>query len=134
MEQLSRVPLFSGCSKRELRAIASAAKEVNHPAGKVLAREGDKGIGFFLIMDGRASVTIEGRKRTTLRAGDFFGEISLLDQGPRTATVTAETPVRMMGITAWVFRSLIQDHPSIAVKMLEEVARRLRKADLDSGR
>lgn len=130
-DQLSGVPLFSGCSKRELEAIARAAKEVSHPEGKVLAREGDKGIGFFLIMDGTAKVTVGGRTRSKLGPGDFYGEISLLDQGPRSATVTATSPVKLLGVTAWVFQGLVQEHPSIALKMLEVVAGRLRSATKD---
>ncbi len=125
-EQLGKVPIFSGCSKRELDAIGSAAKIVSHSEGHVIAREGDRGVGFFLITDGSANVSIGGRNRTKLGPGDFFGEISLLDRGPRTATVTAASPIKLVGITAWVFRGLLEEHPGIALKMLEVVARRLR--------
>jgi CRP/FNR family transcriptional regulator len=127
-EQLARVPLFSGCSARELSLIARAAKEVSHPAGTVIAREGEPGVGMFLVLEGRAEVSIGGRRRRTLGPGDFFGEIALLDGGPRTATVTALTPVRLVGITEWVFRGLIREHPTIALKTLEAMAARLRAA------
>jgi CRP/FNR family transcriptional regulator, cyclic AMP receptor protein len=127
-ELLGRVPLFSGCSKRELVEIASAAKGVDHPEGHVLAKEGERGIGFFLITDGSAVVTVGGRSRAKLGPGDFFGEISLLDEGPRSATVTATSPVKTVGITAWTFKGLIEQHPSIALRMLEMVAARVRKA------
>ena len=123
---LSSVPLFSELSKKELRAIAESAKEVSHRPGAVLAKEGDSGVGFFLIADGTAEVSIGGRKRGRLGPGDFFGEISLLDQGPRTATVTAQTEVRTLGLTAWAFKRLIQSNPSIASKMLKVMAQRLR--------
>jgi len=126
VDQLAKVPMFSGCTKRELQAIVRAAKEVSHPDGHVIAREGDRGIGFFLITEGKVKVSIGGKARASLGPGDFFGEISLLDRGPRTATVTAVMPVKLIGITFWVFRGLLEEHPSIAMKVLEVVARRLR--------
>jgi CRP-like cAMP-binding protein len=124
--KLGNVPIFSGCSKRELSVIARAAKEVSHRAGTVIAREGERGIGLFLILEGECSVSIGGKTRAKLGPGDFFGEVALLDGGPRTATVTALTPVRLVGITGWVFRGLLMEHPSIALKTLEAVAGRLR--------
>jgi CRP-like cAMP-binding protein len=125
---LKRVPLFSECTKRELDAIAKAVKEVSHREGHVIAREGDTGLGFFLITDGTADVSVGGKVRAALGPGDFFGEISLLDRGPRTATVTAATPITMLGLTAWTFRGLVEQHPSIALNMLKVVAERLRTA------
>jgi CRP-like cAMP-binding protein len=124
--KLANVPIFSGCSKRELQLIARAAKEVNHKDGTVIAREGERGIGLFLILEGECRVTIGGRTKAKLGPGDFFGEVALLDGGPRTATVTATTPVKLVGITAWVFRGLLMEHPTIALKTLEGVAGRLR--------
>ena len=125
-DRLSKVPMFSECTKRELQMVARAIKEIEHPEGHVIAREGDRGVGFFLITDGKAAVTIGGKNRGRLGPGDFFGEISLLDRGPRTATVTSTSPIRLLGLTAWVFRGLIEEHPSIGIKLLEVVARRLR--------
>ena len=127
-EQLGRVPLFSGLSKRELDAIVRAGKEVTHPAGHVIAREGDRGIGFFLILEGEARVSRGGKGLSRLKPGDFFGEVSLLDRGPRTATVTAGSQVRLLGVTAWVFRGILTEYPSIGLKLLEVIAERLRKA------
>ena len=124
--KLANVPIFSGCSKRELAIIAHAAKEVSHKEGTVIAREGERGIGLFLILEGQCKVTIGGRTKAKLGPGDFFGEVALLDGGPRTATVTALTPVRLVGITGWVFRGLLMEHPNIALKTLEAVAGRLR--------
>jgi CRP/FNR family cyclic AMP-dependent transcriptional regulator len=126
--QLGEVPLFSGCSRRELGVIARAAKHVSHKENTVLAREGDRGIGLFLITDGTAKVTIGGKQKPTLKAGDFFGEIALLDGGARTATVTSTSPVELLGLTEWVFRGLLMEHPSIALKTLESLAGRLREA------
>jgi len=126
--KLAKVPLFSGCSKRELALIARSAKEVVHRKGTVIAREGEPGVGLFVILDGRCEVTVGGRRKAVLGPGDFFGEIALLDGGPRTATVTAATDVRLAGITGWVFRGLITEHPQIALKTLEAGAGRLRAA------
>jgi CRP-like cAMP-binding protein len=126
MAKLANVPIFSGSSKRELTVIARAAKEVTHRQGTVIAREGERGIGLFLILEGQCEVTIGGKHKAKLGPGDFFGEIALLDGGPRTATVTALTNVKLIGITGWVFRGLLMEHPSIALKTLEAVAGRLR--------
>ena len=124
--QLAKVPLFSTCSKRELDMIARAAKEVHHREGAVIAKEGEPGIGLFMITDGNAIVSVGGTKKGKLGPGDFFGEIALLDGGPRTATVTAASDVTMLGLTEWMFRGLIAEHPAIALKTLEAVAGRLR--------
>ena len=130
--QLGKFWMFSGCSRRELDVIARAAKEVTHKAGTVIAREGERGVGFFFITEGEAKVTIGGKTKTKLGPGDFFGEIALIDRGPRTATVTALTPIKMLGLTEWVFRGLLLEHPSIALKTLESVAGRLRKASKEA--
>jgi len=127
-EQLSRVPLFSGCSNRELQTVARAVKEVHHRAGTTIAREGDAGVGLFVITDGKARVTIGGRTRGRLGPGDFFGEIALLDGGPRTASVLAESDLTLLGLTEWVFRGMLQEHPAIALKTLQSLAGRLRSA------
>ena len=126
--QLASVPIFSGCSSRELNVIGRAAKEVSHKPGAVIAREGERGIGFFLIVEGEAEVSIGGKRKAKLGPGQFFGEVALLDGGPRTASVTALTPIKLLGITEWVFRGLLQEHPTIALKTLESVAGRLRAA------
>lgn len=123
---LAKVPIFSECSKRELAIIARASKEVLHKEGTVIAREGERGVGLFLILEGQCVVTIGGKTKAKLGPGDFFGEVALLDGGPRTATVTALSPVKLIGITGWVFRGLLMEHPSIALKTLEAVAGRLR--------
>jgi CRP/FNR family transcriptional regulator, cyclic AMP receptor protein len=125
---LEEVPLFAGCSKRDLQAVAASLKEVERPQGAVIAKEGDTGLGFFLIVDGTASVSVGGKPRAKLGPRDFFGEISLLDHGPRTATVTATSPIRLLGLTAWTFRSLVEQHPRLALNMLKVVAGRLRTA------
>lgn len=124
--KLGQVPIFSGCSKRELTLIARAAKEVVHKEGTLIAREGERGIGLFMILEGECRVSIGGKTKAKLGPGDFFGEVALLDGGPRTATVSAVTQVKLIGITGWVFRGLLMEHPTIALKTLEAVAGRLR--------
>jgi CRP/FNR family transcriptional regulator, cyclic AMP receptor protein len=128
VNRLGKVPLFSDCSQRDLQTIGKVIKDVDHSAGTVIAREGEPGVGLFIIADGTAEVTIGGKKKITLGPGDFFGEIALLDGGPRTATVTAITDVKLLGLTEWVFRGLMTQHPSIAVKTLQAMAERLRRA------
>ena len=126
--RLAKVPLFSGCSQRDLQTIARVVKDIDHDEGTVIAREGEPGIGLFVIADGTAEVTIGGAKKASLGPGDFFGEIALLDGGPRTATVTATSDVKLLGLTEWVFRGLMEEHPTIAVKTLQAMAGRLRNA------
>lgn len=126
--RLGQVPIFAGCSNKELQTIARAVRVVKHAAGAVVAQEGEPGAGLFVIDTGETVVTIGGRKVTELGPGDFFGEMALLDGGPRSATVTATTDVRLFALTEWVFRGLISEHPSIAIRTLEAVASRLRNA------
>jgi CRP-like cAMP-binding protein len=128
VDSLQTVPLFSGLSKKELGVVASLAKEVNAGAGDVLAKQGAAGVGFFLILHGVARVVANGRTQRRLGAGDTFGEIALLDGGPRTADVIAEGDVQMLGIAVWEFGPLLTDNPSIALKLLQEAAARLRSA------
>ena len=126
--RLAEVPIFAGCSKKELQAIAKTVRQIDHPAGTVIATEGEPGAGLFVIDRGEADVTIGGKKVNHLGAGDFFGEMALLDGGPRTATVTATTDISLYALTEWVFRGLLVEHPSIALRTLEAMATRLRGA------
>jgi CRP/FNR family cyclic AMP-dependent transcriptional regulator len=129
LEQLKAVPLFSGCSVRELRSLATYLKEVRFQPGRRIVSEGDVGVGLHVILEGRTSVLVGDQRVRELGPGDFFGEIALLDRGPRTATVVADTPVRTLSLSSWNFRSTLKEHPSLAIKMLEELARRVRAAD-----
>jgi CRP/FNR family cyclic AMP-dependent transcriptional regulator len=129
LAMLGRVRLFEGLSKRELESVYAAGKITEFPEGKAVVEEGATGLGFHLILEGEAAVTVGGRKRATLRAGQYFGEMSLLDGGPRSATVRAETPVRTLGLTSWAFLPLIDDHPTMARKLLVEVSKRLRNLE-----
>lgn len=126
---LRRVGLLSACSDKELRSVARLMTEVNADAGDVLVREGTTGREFFVIADGSAKVSVDGRKRATLGAGDFFGEMSLIDQGPRTATVTAETPMALYVLDVREFAGLLDASPSVTRKIMRALAARLREAE-----
>jgi len=132
VDKLGKVPLFSGCSHRELEAIAASGKEVHHGPGSVIAREGESGLGFFMILDGNAAVDVGGDERAALGPGDSFGEISLLDEGPRTATVTATSDMRLLAVPAWTFKGLLEQHPNLAIRLLKVMAERLRSASATS--
>ena len=129
LEMLSRVPLFSACTDKELRAVASLGTSIDVAAGKELTKQGDRGAEFFLVLDGQATCRINGKKVATYGPGEQFGEMALLDRGPRTATVTADTPMRLLVISAQEFGGLLAEAPSIARKMLITVATRLREAE-----
>jgi CRP-like cAMP-binding protein len=129
LEMLARVKLFDGLSKKELHEVLRLAGEVPHPAGKDIVVEGAEGTGFHLILSGEASVIQRGRRKHKLGPGDFFGDIALIDRGPRSATVRAETPVNTLSIAAWDFRPLLLEHPAMAYKILLELCRRLRAAE-----
>jgi CRP/FNR family cyclic AMP-dependent transcriptional regulator len=122
---LKRVPLFAGCSKSELRELAKTADELDIREGTVLTREGRTGKEFFVLVDGTAQVTKGGKKVAELKAGDWFGEIALITNSPRTATVTATSPVDVLVITDRRFRSVVETMPSIALKVLSCVGERL---------
>ena len=125
VELLKRVPLFENCSKRELGELATLADELTLPKGRELTREGASGKEFVVIVEGTADVRRKGRKLTSLRSGDFLGEIALVTGAPRTATVTATSPVRVLVLTAPAFRTLLRNMPSIQLKVLEALAARL---------
>ena len=129
-ELIRRVPLFSRCSKDELREVASVADEVDLREGRELTREGARGREFFVLVEGTADVRKNGRKINTLQSGDFFGEIALVSKAPRTATVVATSPIRALVITDRAFRQLLDHSPQIQVKVLEALAERLAPASL----
>lgn len=124
-EAISHVPLFSAASKRELAQIASIADELDLREGKEMTREGAPGREFFVILAGTADVRRKGRRIRSLGPGDFFGEIALVSEKPRTATVTATSNVRALVITDRSFRRLIQEQPAIGVKVLQALAERV---------
>jgi len=128
-DSLTTVPLFSELSRRELKRCGAVAKVVSFDAGDVVAEEGEEGLAFYVVLGGQAQVKRRGKKVATLIPGDFFGEVSLLDGGPRTATVVAETPLKLLSILRWDFRELLEKDPSLVPKILKELARRLRQIE-----
>jgi CRP-like cAMP-binding protein len=122
-ELLKRVPLFSDLDDRERAEIASAMKQRTFSAGQSIAVEGESGVGFFVIEDGAAKVTVHGDEVRTLGPGDYFGEVALITQGPRTATVTADTDLKTYGMTFWDFRPLVEETPSLAWKLLQSAVK-----------
>ena len=125
-ELLNRVELFAGLGGVPLSAIADRAVEVEFAAGRAIVRQGEVGSGFFLIVSGGGRVTRDGQLIATLKPGDFFGEMSLLDGMPRVATVTADGPTVCLGIASWEFEGLLEEQPKLAIGLLRGVARRLR--------
>ena len=125
VELLKTVPLFADCSKAELRALARTADEIDLREGTVLTREGRPGREFFVLVKGSAQVTKKGKKVASLEGGDWFGDIALLTDTPRTATVTATSPVDVLVITDHRFRTVVETMPSIALKVLSSVSDRL---------
>lgn len=122
-ELLKQVPLFSDLDENERKQIANSMKQRTFSAGQEIAVEGESGVGFFVIEDGTAKVTVHGEQVRTLGAGDYFGEVALITQGPRSATVTAETDLKTYGMTSWEFRPLVEDTPSLAWKLLQSAVK-----------
>jgi CRP/FNR family cyclic AMP-dependent transcriptional regulator len=131
-ELLQRVPLFSDLDRKELESLSRTFKERTVSAGDTVVNEDSGAAGFFVIEDGNANVTVHGQERGKLGPGDYFGEIALIDEGARTATVTAESDMRLYGLTFWEFRPLVEQNASIAWKLLQALARRLREAEARS--
>ena len=129
LEMLGSIPLFEGLSAKELESVARIGKEVAFSAGREIVKEGATGVGFHLIMEGDAVVLVGEGEVARLSAGDYFGEMSLIDGGPRSATVRAESDVRTYSLPSWDFTGLLDTTPSIGRKMLLEMTRRLRAAE-----
>ena len=126
---VQHVPLFSGLSGKELSSIAGLLRERTFPAGSAVVTEGQGGAGFFVIDSGTAQVSIDGKHVRTLGPGDHFGEIALLTDSVRTATITADTDLHCHGMTIWEFRPLVESNNVIAWKLLQNVARQLAEAE-----
>lgn len=127
-EVIGQVPFFTGLSEREKTQVASMFKERTFPAGETIIKEGVGAAAFFVIESGEATVSIRGKPIQTLGPGDYFGEIALIDQGTRSATVTASTEVVCHGLTYWEFRPLVRANATIAWNLLQTLAKRLRTA------
>jgi CRP/FNR family cyclic AMP-dependent transcriptional regulator len=126
---LRRVPLFADLDRKEMEVLAKTFHQRTFRAGETIATEGSGGAGFFVIEDGEAKVSVHGEERAKLGPGDYFGEIALIDEGARSATITAETDVRAHGLTPWEFRPLVETNANVAWKILQTMAKRLRAAE-----
>ena len=128
-EVLAKVPLFSMLSKKDLAKLANNAHDRTFPAGTVLTEQDDTGATFGVIVEGQAAVSVHGRPARTLGPGDYFGEMALIDHSYRSATITAETDLRCLMFSAWVFRPFALEHPEVAWVLLELMVQRVRDAE-----
>lgn len=128
VELLQRVPLFEDFERGDLQRLSRSFKQRVFDAGSTVADEGRTGAGFFVIETGEATVSVRGTEHGKLGPGDYFGEIALIDDGARSATVTADSELRCYGLTSWEFRPLVESNASIAWRLLETMAQRLRAA------
>jgi CRP/FNR family cyclic AMP-dependent transcriptional regulator len=131
VEALNKVPLFSNLDEKDLDQLARQMHERRFPEGAEVTTEGSTGAGFFVIAEGNADVSIGGEHRTTLGPGDHFGEVALIDDGVRSASITAATDLLCYGLTPWEFRPFVEDHPQVAWALLETLARRARQQSAD---
>ncbi len=126
IDLLRKVALFSGITERALGTIAGRAEVIEFAPGQYIVHQGQVGTGFYLLASGRARVTRGGQALARLGPGDFFGELSVLDQAPRMAHVIAEEPTVCLALASWDFTKVLEQHPKIALSLLREIARRLR--------
>ena len=127
VDALERVPLLAGLTKRDRQRLAQSLLERTFAPGKQVVVEGRGGVGFFIIVEGKAIVSVGDRVVRALGPGDYFGEMALLDGGQRSATVTADTELRCLGMTSWNFKSFVQENPPVAWALLRSLAGRLRE-------
>ena len=131
VQALKRAPLFEGLSRKELGELARVTEDLEVPAGKVLCKEGDTGREFFVIVEGETQVTTNGKDLGSRGSGEFIGEIALLEDTSRTATVTAKTHLRLFVLTREDFRSLVRKNPSVERKVMQALARRVMNLSRD---
>ena len=128
VDSLREVPLFADLSARDMKRLADSMQEHTFAAGKEIVAQGKGGVGFFVILDGTARVTQDGEERGTLRKGDYFGEMALIDGNDRMASVHADSELRCAAMTPWTFRPFVRDHPDIAWALLTALVKRIREA------
>jgi CRP/FNR family cyclic AMP-dependent transcriptional regulator len=129
VQALERVALLDGIRGRDLERLARLFRERTFPQGSAVTAEGEPGIGFFVITGGSADVSVGGELRTTLGSGDSFGELALIDEGPRTATIVAASELRCLALSAWDFKPFVEEHPTVAWALLQTLARRIRELE-----
>ena len=127
-DTLRRVPLFTGVKPKELKKLDRRMTERTFNEGDTITTQGESGIGFFVIEDGNATVSIGGKIIRTLGPGEHFGEVALIDSGPRSATIVATTDLRCRAMSAWEFKPFVEEHPEVAWALLETLVGRLREA------
>ncbi len=123
---LKKVPLFAGLDNKELQQIAASMRERRFKEGDTVTQEGAGGVGFFVVEEGHADVTVGGESKGSVGPGDYFGEIALINESPRTATLTARTDMLCYGMTPWDFRPLVEGNSTIAWKLLTAMAEKMR--------
>jgi CRP/FNR family transcriptional regulator len=126
IDMLKKVPLFSGLDNKELQEIARSMRERRFKAGDTVTQEGAGGVGFFVVEEGEAEVNVGGEAKGSVGPGDYFGEIALINESPRTATLTARTDMLCYGMTPWDFRPLVETNSTIAWKLLTAMAEKMR--------
>ena len=126
VDTLRKVPLFAGLDDKELQEIANSMRERRFKAGDTVTQEGAGGVGFFIVEEGEAAVTVGGETRGSVKPGDYFGEIALINESPRTATLTASSDMLCYGMTPWDFRPLVETNSTIAWKLLTAMAEKMR--------
>lgn len=126
VEALRRVPLLAGIEQRDLQKLVRQFRERTFPEGSAVTREGETGVGFFVIARGSANVSVGGEHRSTLGAGDSFGEMALIDDGPRSATIVAATDLSCLALSPWDFKPFVEEHPTVAWTLLQTLAQRVR--------
>jgi CRP/FNR family cyclic AMP-dependent transcriptional regulator len=125
---LEQVPLLAELTKRDRQRLAQSMKERTFPPGKQVVVEGRNGVGFFIILEGSAAVSVGKEVVRVLGPGDYFGEMALIQDAQRTATITADSELRCLSVTAWEFKRFVVDHPPVAWALLQTLAQRLREA------
>src|ERR1700730_12215398 len=133
VDAMSQVPLFAGGTQKQLAFLVTRTDEVDVPAGRTLITQGSPGDTFYLLLEGEASVEVDGQDRPQLRAGSFFGEISMLDRGPATATVVTTTPAKLMVMSHAQFRDAIKADDRLLSQVMRAMAERLRRDSLERG-
>jgi CRP-like cAMP-binding protein len=129
---VENAPLFAEVPKKDIKQLGASLTERRIPAGTVIIEQGQPGVGFFVIASGSATVSVRGQAVRTLTAGDHFGEVALIDDGPRMAEVVAETDMECYALPAWQFRAFVKDHPDVAWALMQSLVRRIvrdREAD-----
>lgn len=132
VEALRQVPLFAEIERRDLDRLAQLFRERTFKEGATVTVEGEPGVGFFVITEGSAEVSVGGERRGSLGPGDSFGETALIDEGPRSATIVAATDLRCLALSAWDFRPFVEEHPPVAWALLRTLVQRLREAQTEA--